>query len=299
MTTKAAAFALFSALTVSASPTIHARQDASLNAFVAAERIKAVQGVLANIGPDGVLATNASRGVVIAAPGVVNPDYRYTWTRDSALTIHCIDEEFFVGNASLQSTIEDYIYAEAHRQVIYDPMGPLYPWGTGLGEPKYQINLTRFNGVWGRPQRDGPALRAITLMDYIDYLLGHGNAAEAKAVWEIVANDLAYTAQYWNETGYDLWEEVAGSSFFTTLSQHRALVQGPQVAARLGLSCPNCESQAPEIACFLANSFWNATGNHVISNINTGAGFGRSGIDANYLLGVCSSLGLQQTRAVY
>lgn len=30
--------------------------------------------------------------------------------------------------------------------------GPLYPWGTGLGEPKYHINLTRFNGVWGRPQ---------------------------------------------------------------------------------------------------------------------------------------------------
>ena len=100
----------------------------------------------------------------IAAPGVVNPDYRYSWTRDSALTLHMLDEEFFVGNASLQNTIEDYIHAEAVRQTVYNPMGPLVPWGTGLGEPKFQINLTRFNGVWGRPQRDGPALRAITLM---------------------------------------------------------------------------------------------------------------------------------------
>lgn len=111
----------------STSPTISKR--ASLDAFIAAERDIAVTGVLANIGPNGALATNASRGVVIgssapnhsksvltytlAAPGVVNPDYRYSWTRDSALTLHAMDEEFFVGNASLQSTIEDYIYAEA------------------------------------------------------------------------------------------------------------------------------------------------------------------------------------------
>lgn len=159
--------------------------------------------------------------------------------------------------------------------------------GTGLGEPKYQINLTRFNGVWGRPQRDGPALRAITLMVYINYLLSHNQYAHAKnVVWPIVSNDLSYVAQYWNETGYDLWEEVAGSSFFTIQSQHRALVQGSQTAARLGESCPNCDSQAPQLACFLASpAFWNATGNHIISNINTPAGFDRSGIDADYLLG--------------
>ena len=29
---------------------------------------------------------------------------------------------------------------------------------TGLGEPKYNINCTPFNGEWGRPQNDGPAL---------------------------------------------------------------------------------------------------------------------------------------------
>lgn len=92
---------------------------ASLDVFVASERDIAVAGVLANIGPNGALATNASRGVVIgtlrmpstsnsilltipAGPGIVNPDYRYSWTRDSALTLHAIDEEFFVGNASLQ-----------------------------------------------------------------------------------------------------------------------------------------------------------------------------------------------------
>lgn len=125
------ALVLFAASAL-AGPAIEQRQATlSLDEFIAQERRIAVAGVLANIGPDGASAQNASRGVVIAGPGIVNPDYRYTWTRDSAMTIHAIDEEFFVGNASLQSTIEDYIYAEAIRQTVNTPLGDLYPWGTG------------------------------------------------------------------------------------------------------------------------------------------------------------------------
>lgn len=125
-------------------------------------------------------------------------------------------------------------------------------------------------------------------MDYINYLLNNNQYDHAKnVVWPVVHNDLEYIAQYWNQTGYDAWEEVAGSSFFTVQSQHRALVQGIEVAARLSQSCPNCQSQAPEIACFLASpAFWNATANHVVANVNTDPGFSRSGIDADILLGV-------------
>ncbi len=120
---------------------------------------------------------------------------------------------------------------------------------------------------------------------YINYLLCNGGHAEAKkVVWPIVMNDLDYVGQYWIETGYDIWEEAAGSSFFTIQSQHRALTQGSQIARRLGMECASCDSQAPEIACFLANSFWNATGGHIQANVNTGNV--RSGIDADYLLGV-------------
>lgn len=41
---------------------------ATLDAFIAAERDIAVNGMLANIGPNGALAANASRGVVIGQP---------------------------------------------------------------------------------------------------------------------------------------------------------------------------------------------------------------------------------------
>jgi len=55
--------ALLLASVANTSPTISKRD--ALDDFVAKERDIAVQGVLANIGTTGSLATNASRGVVI------------------------------------------------------------------------------------------------------------------------------------------------------------------------------------------------------------------------------------------
>jgi len=62
-------------------------------------------------------------------------------------------------------------------------------------------------------------------------------------------------------------QEVNGNSFFTTTAQHRALVQGSIWAERLNRTCEPCQ-QAPQIACFLANNFWNETGGYILANIN-------------------------------
>lgn len=60
------ASALLLATCTSATATSHlVSKRSSVDTFVANERAKAVKGVLANIGPDGALATNASRGIVI------------------------------------------------------------------------------------------------------------------------------------------------------------------------------------------------------------------------------------------
>ena len=72
-----------------------------------------------------------------------------------------IVDEFLFGKTELQPYIEDYIHSQAVLQTVSNPSGTFLPAGLGLGEPKYQVDGTRFNGAWGRPQRDGPALRAI------------------------------------------------------------------------------------------------------------------------------------------
>jgi glucoamylase len=95
----------------------------------------------------------------------------YTWSRDSALTLKMLVDEFIFGNTSLQTVIEDYVHAQAVLQTVANPSGTFLPQGVGLGEPKFMVDGSRFNGAWGRPQRDGPALRAIALMTYSNWLI--------------------------------------------------------------------------------------------------------------------------------
>ncbi|OBT88251.1 hypothetical protein VE02_02771 [Pseudogymnoascus sp. 03VT05] len=250
-----------------------------LDKFVTAEKKIALQGVLNSIGPDGSRVPEAGAGFVVASPSKVDPDYFFTWSRDAALTMLMIVDEFtFGGNKKLQAKIEEYITSQAVLQTVSNPSGTFLPQGLGLGEPKYMVDGKRFNGAWGRPQRDGPAVRAITLMTYSKWLMKHGQSKKAKnVIWPIISNDLSYVGQYWNQTGFDLWEEVNGSSFFTVQTSHRALAEGQQLARDLGVKCTGCD-QAPQVLCFLQD-FWN--GHHFVANINTN--IARTGLDGNSL----------------
>lgn len=192
------------------------------------------------------------------------------------MTLKVLVERFIVhGDKSLQPKIEQYLAAQAQLQGVSNPSGG--PDSGGLGEPKFHVNLTAFTGAWGRPQRDGPPLRATALTLYANWLLDHGSTVDK--VWPVVSKDLAYAVQYWNRTGFDLWEEVNGSSFFTLAATHRALVEGAALARRLDKACPSCESSAEQVLCFL-QSFW--SNGYVDSNINVDDG--RTGKDANSII---------------
>ncbi|KZL81139.1 glycosyl hydrolase family 15 [Colletotrichum incanum] len=258
---------------------------ADVDEFITQQRGIALEGTLNNIGLNGSFVRGASAGIVVASPSKAEPDYFYTWTRDAALTMKMIVDEFIFGNEELQVYVEDYYRSQAVLQTVTNPSGSFLPSGRGLGEAKYNVDGSRFNGAWGRPQRDGPALRAITLITYSRWLVENGQQAKAKdVIWPIIANDLSYTGQYWNSTGFDLWEEVSGSSFFTTQNQYRALVEGAALAESLGVKCTGCEL-APDVLCFL-QTFWNGNDGYYTANINTQTQ--RSGKDANVMLGAIS-----------
>lgn len=134
------------------------RQNSSeaLSDFIAREFNISLAGAIKNIGGvNGNIVPGADAGIVVASPSTVNPDYFYTWTRDSALTqLMLTDELLFgvdvVGNNTIQKIVEDYTVAQAQLQTVTDPSGALWPAGLGLGEPKFYTNKTRFNGAWGR-----------------------------------------------------------------------------------------------------------------------------------------------------
>ena len=119
------------------------------------------------------------------------------------------------------------------------------------------------------------------MIAYARWLIANGYTSTVSSIlWPIISNDLSYVEGNWNQTGFDLWEEIDGSSFFTIAVQHRALVEGGALATQIGQTCPGCTSQAPQGLCFLQN-FWN--GQYITANINVNDG--RSGKDANTLLG--------------
>ncbi|KAK4192005.1 family 15 putative glycoside hydrolase [Podospora australis] len=262
-------------------------QQPSVDSWIKTQLPLAWKGILCNIGPDGcnVKGQGVAPGLVIASPSRSDPDYFYTWTRDAALTFKTIVDDFIFGNKALQPYIEGYIHSQAKLQTVSNPSGSLLPNGHGLGEPKYHADGSRYNGNWGRPQRDGPPLRAVALITYSNYLISKGQSARVKTeIWPVIANDLSYVGQYWNSSGFDLWEEVSGSSFFTTQNQYRSLVEGATLAKTLGLSCPSC-SVAPQVLCFL-QSYWN--GKFFTANFITGT-HNRGGVDANTILGAIAS----------
>jgi len=56
-----------------------------------------------------------------------------------------------------------------------------------------------------RPQRDGPALRATTLIAYGNAIVDSEISYVKQSLWPVIKADLHYVAEYWNKTGYAHW----------------------------------------------------------------------------------------------
>ncbi|CAK5270448.1 unnamed protein product [Mycena citricolor] len=250
--------------------------QASVGSYVASEGPIAKAGLLANIGPSGAKSSGASAGVVIASPNTVNPNYLYTWVRDSSLVFKVLVDQFTTGqDTTLLGQINNFIAAESALQQVSNPSGTVST--GGLAEPKFNIDLTAFTGPWGRPQRDGPALRSTTMITYANWLAKNTSTSNVlNKLWPAIKLDLDYVVNNWNQTGFDLWEEVDSSSFWTTATQHRSLRQGAALATKLGQNATAYVTQADNLLCFL-QSYWNPSGGYMTAN----TGGGRSGIDAN------------------
>ena len=205
---------------------------------------------------------------------------------DSSLVFKVLTDRYVSGRDSHGGPlINDWITSMSKIQQVDNPSGGVST--GGLGEPKFNIDETAFTEDWGRPQRDGPALRSTSMIRYANYLLAQGNETwVAQHLWPVLKLDLGYVADSWNLTGFDLWEEVSGSSFFTTAVQHRSLREGIALATALGdpdKTVAEWTTQADNALCFL-QSYWSPERGYIVSNVN-GGNVIRSGLDSNTILG--------------
>jgi glucoamylase len=227
-------------------------------------------------------------GMVVASPSKEAPNYYYDWVRDTALTMRSLVDYYeFSKDQKVKKMIFIWVAAEAYRQNL-----PTY---SGLGEPKYNIDGSGFTGPWGRPQNDGPALRAIAMIKFARIMFSEGNQDYVlKNLYHgtlpadsVIKKDLEYVAHNWREHSFDLWEEEKGMHFYTLLSQHVALQEGAKLAKELNDSgaADFYSEQSQEIAKKLKAEFLNDNiGLLVTSQKSAPLGYKNSGLDAAPLL---------------
>lgn len=178
-------------------------------------------------------------GAIIASPSEKSPDYFYHWTRDASLTVLEIAQEYRKNPSPLQKSkfetvIKNWIQFEIRAQEN------ALRTSANLGEPKFTVQGVVYPCSWGRPQNDGPAIRALTMIHYAFSLLSEGKADAVRPLYQAelpastpIKRDLEFIAHHWNEPDFDPWEEVRGKHFFTRMAQRAALIQGSQLASKL------------------------------------------------------------------
>jgi glucoamylase len=192
---------------------------------------RAIQGALANI---------QANGAVVASPSQIQPNYYFDWIRDTSLTMKAVVSLAY--DTSTRAPLQADLLARIDRWIDWELGLQAVPKLTDLGEPRFYLNGQANNEPWGRPQNDGPAIRAITAMTIANKWIDEGRLAEVETKLyksEIPANtlikrDLEYVSHHWMEPSFDLWEEEKGMHFYTLTMQKVALLKGAELANRLG-----------------------------------------------------------------
>lgn len=155
---------------------------------------------------------NCINGILCASPSEL-PDYRYYWIRDAALVYRCIIQEHLRTGMFLPEIL-NYIETETKAQKTKTL--------TGIGEPKFNLDISAFNEEWGRPQNDGPALRGMNMikLSHFFYERNYSSLCD-NIIRHVIETDLEYIVGCYNKPSFDLWEEKFGWHFYTRVVQFK------------------------------------------------------------------------------
>ena len=203
-----------------------------------------------------------ARGSILASPEMAaydpKPDYFFHWLRDSALVADGLREAIEDGTLA-PSSVEHLIDFVDFSLELCRLDGPRFLREGGypetvepsfrqhvrsraeiaeivgdriLGEGRHNADGSLDVLKWGRPQNDGPALRALTVIRF--FRLDAFRVRAAEAALTLLRYDLDYTLSHWRSPCCDLWEEATGFHYHTRLVQQAALAEGAAFLAAEG-----------------------------------------------------------------
>jgi glucoamylase len=274
-------------------PALPRARAADLEQWLRTEKSTATKKLLADV---------LGNGAVIASPSKDNPNYYFHRVRDAALTADVL-VSLYTGSTDPAERQRYSTLLSAYREFSLANQvtdNPSSAFGRGLGEPKFNTDGSAFRGPWGRPQDDGPALRALTFIRLANYLLDGGDATQIALVKtklydstlptnSLIKRDLEYVSHNWPNTSFDLWEEVRGNHFYTRMVQRKALVEGAKLAGRLndGGAAAWYKRQAAALENAIRNHWDPSKGILAVTlNRDGGLDYKSSGLDSSVVLAV-------------
>lgn len=238
-----------------------------------------------------------ARGAVVASPVLASydpdPDYFFHWYRDSAIVIdalrllHGADGtpaeapalfgEFVRFSAALSrldgrrltaasAEWRGRVAAEFIQYLRPDAELACVHGDAVAADTRVNADGTLDISSWARPQNDGPALRALTLLRWMRGApldAGLRNSCE-----ELLRGDLHFTRDHWRQPCFDIWEEERGYHYFTLRVGAQALEEGADwlQARGEGEESRACRADAREILTRL-DGYWLAERGHYRSRV--------------------------------
>ncbi|MES2255003.1 MAG: glycoside hydrolase family 15 protein [Pseudomonadota bacterium] len=259
----------------------------SLEQWIAREWDHAAQMMLKSISPVDIVKKRPHFGqAIIPRPGSVvaspvlaaydpDPDYFFHWYRDSAAVIdalHLLRADLPQADTMFQDFVRFSLDLETldGRRAAPDWQAAAEPdfarflrknldaaHGSALAaETRVNPDGTLDITDWPRPQHDGPALRALTLMRW---------GAEGDAA-KLLRHDLAFVLTHAGRPCFDIWEEEFGLHAYTLRVSAAALERGAAWFAMRGenADAERCRREVATIETIL-DDFWMEEQAHIRS----------------------------------
>ncbi len=259
-----------------------------------------------------------AKGSVLASPSAHDPDYFFHWLRDSAAVMDAVRilirhgedakdwtarfadfVDFSLGLCAISGP--DFLAREAgfRDKVVPGFLQFVRPdeeiaavqGDRVLGEPRFNADGTFDFIRWNRPQHDGPAARALTVMRFLDD--GFAEGETRRHAEDLLHGDLAYTASHAGAAGYDIWEEEPAQHYYTALMQYAALSRGArfeEASGRNGRATILRDKASGLVA--LLDSFWSEQSRYIRSRLPGEGVDPEKALDFAVILGVLHA-GLQ------
>jgi glucoamylase len=231
------------------------------------------------------------RGSIVASPVLAaydpDPDYFFHWYRDSAVVMDALGLLF--EQAAVASRSSDAAQLVGHfgdfvrfslalgeldgRTLVASPA-----WRCNVREDftqfvRYDFELQAVHGdavaadtrvnpdgtldisKWGRPQHDGPPLRALAVLRWMQRAPLESELSAAAS--NLLRADLAFTKRYARIPCFDIWEEELGLHYYTLCVSAAALDQGAQWLDDCGEgeAARSCATEAASIYSTL-DGYW-------------------------------------------